>query len=175
MIEKRCPRCSQLVKAEAAACRHCQWNFSRSNTSVTKKGARTYFNGVSLGSRWWLLPLSAVALIFASNLANFSQTPSTSSLAADSAQLSDIPASEPPTEVSATDLANAFDMNEVRAMRDYGDRWLAVTGTLTGVDLDLTDDPVLKMESGQFLSVQAQFTKDDSAQLAALNKGEFNT
>ncbi|MEZ5709684.1 MAG: hypothetical protein R3E02_09895 [Blastomonas sp.] len=75
-----------------------------------------------------------------------------------------------PLHVSVTELIDAFDNNEVKAMQIYGNRFIAVTGTIEGIDLDSNDDPVVHFETGQFFSVKAQFDKKRGAGL-----GEFDT
>ena len=79
-------------------------------------------------------------------------------------------------EVTARDLFAAFEANEVAAKAQYGDQTLAVTGVIAGISLDFMDKPVVSLEtSNQFLTVDASFSKDDSAKTGALKKGETIT
>jgi hypothetical protein len=72
--------------------------------------------------------------------------------------------------VGSVELARAYENNEVAAQASYGDRRLLVTGTVTGISLDLFDSAVVQMEgTNQFLPVQARLTEKDAA--AALSKG----
>lgn len=82
----------------------------------------------------------------------------------------------PTVEVTAQQLWQAFDANEVAAMRSYGDRRLRVTGTVDSVTLDFADDPVVMLATGQmFRNVHAGFDKENGAATAALAKGQSVT
>lgn len=79
----------------------------------------------------------------------------------------------PVTEVTARELHRAFADNELAGKQAYGDRRLKVTGVVGGVDLDLTDDPVLRLATdNQFMWVMASFDKEDGAGLGTLHKGQ---
>lgn len=75
------------------------------------------------------------------------------------------------TAVSSRELAAAYDANEVRAQQNFGDRSLLVTGRVTGITLDFSDDPVVQLEGvNQFLPVQADL--NDKAVASQLDKGQ---
>ena len=77
------------------------------------------------------------------------------------------------TAVSSVELARAYNANEVNAQNTYGGKTLDVTGTITGVKLDLFNDPVIEMEGvNEFLPVQATFDKSYSKKVSALSKGQ---
>lgn len=78
-----------------------------------------------------------------------------------------------PMAVTARELHAAFEANEVAAKAKFGDQRLAVTGTISGISLDLMDRPVVSLETeNQFQSVQVKFDKDDAAATGALGKGQ---
>lgn len=80
------------------------------------------------------------------------------------------------TRVTARELHAAYAENEVAAKAKYGDRVLEVTGTVQAIELDLTDDPVVRFEVGQmYSSVAAGFDKSAAAQTGALKKGQTAT
>lgn len=82
-------------------------------------------------------------------------------------------ATTPPIEVSATELAKAYDANEAAAQQRFGARPIRVTGVVQGVDLDFMDNPVVRIEGvNQFLAVSAHFDKETGAGTAALSKGQ---
>jgi hypothetical protein len=84
----------------------------------------------------------------------------------------DAPA-QPPMAITARELHAAFDANEVAAKGRFDGQRLAVTGTISGVTLDLMDNPVVQLESAsEFQPVQAKFGKDDAAATGALAKGQ---
>lgn len=73
--------------------------------------------------------------------------------------------------VSSRDLASAYEANEVRAQEQFGGRDLLVTGSVTGVTLDFSDDPVVQLEgANQFLDVQADL--NDKSAASQLDKGQ---
>jgi len=77
------------------------------------------------------------------------------------------------TAVSSVELARAYNANEVNAQNTYGGKTLDVTGTITGVKLDLFNNPVIEMEGiNEFLPVQATFDKSYSEKVSALSKGQ---
>ena len=86
---------------------------------------------------------------------------------------------EPPAEpvkalaVSAAQLARAYDDNEAAAQRDYGGRPLFVAGKVSGVDLDIVDNPVVQLDgTGMFQDVHANLTDSDKPKAADLHKGQ---
>ncbi len=77
--------------------------------------------------------------------------------------------------VSATDLINAFDQNELRAEAHFEDKTLAITGRVGDIATDLFGTPYVTLESGddfQFRSVQCFFSRSDKSLLASLNPGQ---
>lgn len=74
--------------------------------------------------------------------------------------------------VSAVELARAYDANEARAQGTYGDQPLRVTGELAGVDLDMTDDPVLHLATdNEFMPASAYLIDRDKQRASDLDKG----
>ncbi len=79
---------------------------------------------------------------------------------------------KPAVEVTAEQLFQAYQANEAAAQQAYGDSQLLVSGTVAGVDLDLTNDPIVKLRtSNQFMSAQAKLVDADKAGAARLTKG----
>jgi tRNA_anti-like len=75
-----------------------------------------------------------------------------------------------PMSVTAGELFKAFQDNEVAAKAEYGDKQLAISGTVSDITLDLFDKPVVSLRtSNQFMSLQASGIDVDSA--ATLKKG----
>ncbi len=76
-----------------------------------------------------------------------------------------------PMAVTATELFKAFESNEVAAKAKYGDRLLAISGTVSGVTLDFMDKPVVSLSTpNQFMSLQASGLDADKA--GTLKKGD---
>lgn len=73
--------------------------------------------------------------------------------------------------VTSQELAKAYEDNEAAAQQKYGGKPLAVTGTVTGVKLDLMDKPVVQLNGvNPFLPVQGSLA--DKAAAANLNKDQ---
>ena len=81
--------------------------------------------------------------------------------------------SEPAMNVSSVELAQAYETNEMAAQQQYGDRSLAVTGTVQGIDLDLMDEPVLMLNgTNEFMNVQAKLADESHQAAASISKGD---
>lgn len=77
------------------------------------------------------------------------------------------------TPVSARDLAAAYEQNEVAAQRYYGERVLLVSGSISSIALDMMDEPVIALDTGNpFQSVQLDFDEGDADAVAALRQGQ---
>lgn len=79
----------------------------------------------------------------------------------------------PPVEVTAVDLAAAYEANEVAAQQQYGDKPLLVSGTIEGIQLDLFDKPFLTLHAGEMsLGANANLTEASQAKAGSLSKGQ---
>lgn len=88
---------------------------------------------------------------------------------APSAKVAD--ADKPTIEVTAEELFADYDKNEIKANAKYKGSNVKVTGTVSGIDADVMDDPVVKLSTGQML--QDVSLHDINADVAAeLNKGD---
>jgi hypothetical protein len=82
------------------------------------------------------------------------------------------PTGPPELAVTARELRAAYAANEIAAKQRFAGKRLRVTGTIEALDLDFSDNPVIRLTTDDmFQSVQAQFDKADAAAIAALNKG----
>jgi hypothetical protein len=76
-------------------------------------------------------------------------------------------------KVTASQLFEAYQANEMAAQQSYGGRTIEVTGQIDGVDLDISDNPVIKLRtSNQFMPVSIYLIDDRKSAAAAYNKGE---
>lgn len=92
-----------------------------------------------------------------------------------SADTSAAPA-QAPTEVTATELFNAYQANEAAAQQQYGDRPLLVTGVVNSIDLDFRDKPVVQLRTpNEFMSAGASLTEASQAKASGLAKGQSIT
>ena len=78
--------------------------------------------------------------------------------------------------VTAFGLAQAYEENEVAAQKEYGGQRLAVTGRVSRIILNFSDDPVVVFEgTSAFNTVWATFSKEYSDAASALSKGQVAT
>lgn len=83
------------------------------------------------------------------------------------------PSRDFPVRATSAQIAQAYENNEVSAKMQYGGKTLLVTGIVTGITLDIMDNPVIQMEGvNQFLPVQAAFDKSYSGRLSQISKGQ---
>ena len=89
---------------------------------------------------------------------------------------STVAAEIPASPITASDLASAYEANEVRADSNYKDKMLAVTGTVDLIQSTLFGSLYvsLKDESKQysFMSITCYFPDEAKNQLANLSKGQ---
>ena len=75
--------------------------------------------------------------------------------------------------VTAIELYGAYQANEARAQRDYGNRPLEVTGTVESISLGLGDEPFLELFTGnQFMAAHVELTKEGQAASVDLSRGD---
>lgn len=84
------------------------------------------------------------------------------------------PASAPTViEISAPDLYSAYDANEVLADNKYKGQWLYVSGVISEIGKDISNDPYINLVGeNEYANVHAVFTKAAIDQLATLHKGQ---
>jgi hypothetical protein len=80
----------------------------------------------------------------------------------------------PPIEASAIELLEAYEANEARAQAQYGDRPIAVTGVVKAIDLDLTDDPTVRLggKGSQYDTATLQLDEATAPKAVTLDKGQ---
>lgn len=165
--EKVCPRCAETVKSAAAVCRFCNYEFgapSQSLRSVTpevpKKKSR-----FMVGCLWVVGVVFVLGII--GNIIGPPKDTATTSEAADK----DAPETAD-VQVTAVELAAAYEANEVAAQQEYGNKTVDVTGRVSGVTLDFMSNPVIQFTgTNQFLPVQAQFDKGYAKLISNVGKG----
>lgn len=85
-------------------------------------------------------------------------------------------AAAPVLDVTATELFEAYQANEAAAQQQYGDKRLRVKGTISGVDLDMADNPVVQLATpNQFMSAAAHLADGSKDKAASLTKGQSIT
>ena len=77
-----------------------------------------------------------------------------------------------PISVTAEQLSQEFEANEVRANAQYEGQWIRVTGTVASIEEDLFEDEMLNLEGGLW-GVSCDYNDEtDSAKAQRLNVGD---
>lgn len=77
-----------------------------------------------------------------------------------------------PVEVTAKELAVAFDEDPIAADIEYDNRLLSVTGPFNGMSLGPTGQPAITIGADPIFDVTAVFDKVDAPTLATLPQGQ---
>lgn len=81
--------------------------------------------------------------------------------------------SAPVVAVSATELYEMFEANEVSAKYRFDKKRLQVTGRIEAVEIDVTGSPVVQLSAGRrYDYVLATFSRADMSMIAPLQKGQ---
>lgn len=76
-------------------------------------------------------------------------------------------------KITARQLFSAYESNEARAQKELGGRLLEVTGTIDRIDLDISDNPTLWLNTGEmFQSVNVGNSDSISEHAEELDKGQ---
>lgn len=75
--------------------------------------------------------------------------------------------------VTATELYNAYDSNEVGADKQYKGKLLQISGTIESIDSGISDQAVLQLGTGEmFMSVSAEGDDNFTNTASTLSKGQ---
>lgn len=76
-------------------------------------------------------------------------------------------------DVTARDLAAAYEENEAGAQMKYGKSVLNISGVIASIDLDMEDKPFLVLQgTNEFMGPQAKLDAASQAKAPALKKGQ---
>ena len=78
-------------------------------------------------------------------------------------------------KVTAIDMLNQLKDNEVKFMKQYKDKTVEVTGTITGFDTGLSDDDVIVKVGERYDYVRCTVVKDQADKAANYSKGQTIT
>ena len=77
-----------------------------------------------------------------------------------------------PIEVTANEIYQAYEDNQIVADDRFKDKDIIVTGVVDDIKRDLVGNPYVTLETGTYWSVQCIFPKEDVAVLIKLSKGQ---
>ncbi len=162
--EKICPECAEAVKSDAKVCKHCGHRFEGGAAQPDETNAKAASGAKKMGIGCVILIgfFLVIALMFGSG-------DDDSAVVADGAPNADTLA----LAVTAQELASAYEANEAAAQQQYGGQPLEVTGTIAGITLDFSDDPVVQLSgTNEFLDVQASLAEGSKSKAGNLSKGQ---
>ncbi len=187
-----CPKCGNPIHAEASSKSAPPPAGSPIAAPASKSKPSA---GRKLGAAAGIFFLAVVAFMVYESESPRTPTPNTSVSASDGAAVSQAPetsaanasattqeaaaspapapAAPPVIEISAPQLYEDYKANEVLADTKYKGQWLYVSGIVTEIGKDFTDDPYVNLfGENEYATVRAIFTKSAIQQLAALHQGE---
>ncbi len=153
----KCPQCRELIQADALKGRYCGHELTEDERGSNAKNGR--FAAIAVG----------IVLLLLLGLCSLGLPPSptdTSSTVTDRA----------PREVTPAELVSAYEQNEAAAQQQYGGRPLRITGTVTDISLDISDDPIIGLEGrNEYQGVRLDLADDSKSRAAELSQGQVIT
>lgn len=179
-----CKECNKQVSDKAVSCPNCGCPISSTvfrpplpiapppnpnTTSSIKKEPKHYSIFSVLG---WLFCLFVVSIVY-SCVSNKSDTREPESLSNNVNEQLEHSKEQTRIHVSANQLFNAYQANEVAADTQYKGQLLEVTGTVESIDSDISDDAVVNLStSNEFLSASATGNETFNQAALSLRKGQ---
>jgi hypothetical protein len=77
-----------------------------------------------------------------------------------------------PIEVTANEIYQAYEDNQIVADEQFKDKYIIVTGIVDDIKKDILGNPYVTLETSSYWSVQCMFPKEDIAVLTKLSKGQ---
>lgn len=161
----KCIECQKEISDTVESCPHCGFKPKKKTSIIIKIG-------------WTILISLVLIAIFAEDPAKKQQSTEPSAQQADQDLQLNPPIQPetpktPPIEINAATLAHNYDVNEARADLAYKGKTLKVTGTVTSIDKNFTDDTIVRMKGlNQFSDVMAIMQPSQLEKAAALKKGQ---
>jgi len=161
MALKPCQGCQTQVDTTAKVCPKC----GRPNPAKTPT------------SKLWTIgiPIFVMAGLIKVCSGTHAPTPS-ESVKRVNAEPSEVKSAAPTIQISAINLWQAYESNEVAADEQYKNKRLLITGTVTSIDKDFLDNIILVLKSpNQFMGTHATMEKSEKSEASRLKKGDAVT
>ncbi|HDQ4105130.1 TPA: hypothetical protein P8O53_003618 [Pseudomonas aeruginosa] len=180
-----CSECDRMASDQAAACPHCGAPIAKQTATVQMQPAPAISRSVGfwLGVGVFLFPVVfvwfllrqghsttsrvigfawlAVVLVAMASGDRPSSKPATTS-SSQSHPAKEVAPVEPQLEVSAQQLAQAYDRNTVAADQQFKGKIFKVTGVVDSINTDLFGNPYVTLRGGVNQFMEPQFKLDDA-------------
>jgi hypothetical protein len=145
---KACPKCAEQVQDDAKVCRFCGAVLAKRNTKQNVLVIGGAIVGVAILAS--LLP----------------DQPATNQKAAARERMT----------IQSAEIVKAYEANEAAAQARFAGKTLVVTGPVQSVDLDMSDDPVIRLSPEQYGDYASVYLVEaDQPKAASLAKGQVIT
>jgi tRNA_anti-like/zinc-ribbon domain len=153
MTLKACTECHKEISADANPCPHCGRKRPHATSGVVKLAVAA---------------LASVALLGMCGRRDVGLAASPPSVHAADKPVPALPA----IDVSAQQLADAYDANEIAADYTYKGRVLNISGNVSSIDKSVFGEPVIKLTTqNEYDHVHATMKKSEERMAASLHKG----
>ncbi|MBT5015923.1 hypothetical protein HN748_02700 [Candidatus Peregrinibacteria bacterium] len=156
MATKDCPKCSEQIQDSAKKCKHCQADL------------RSWFVRHKI--------MTAILILIALGVFGSINNDSKVSDSLDTQQVSSVEQQEEAIVISARDLYDEYDANEILADELYDGKILEVSGTVSSIGKDILDDMYVALKTNNVIgSVQCMLEDSELTKATSLVEGQSIT
>lgn len=152
--DKKCQYCAMMIPQDAKICPHCR-----------KRQGWTWPAKIFLG----LIVLGMIGSLMGRNV---NVTPKNTPTSHTDETLHD-DFNPPQGSISAKNLYDVYEANEVAADEKYKGKRFVVYGKIKGIEKNIADQPYISLDAGMLSFINCRFPKDQINQLVLLQKGKM--